>query len=73
MTSDDEPWVKTVRGKTMLIPTVELVRKEAEAAAGLDARALRQALASRFGTDATCPVTMRRHLKTLGILQKNSR
>jgi hypothetical protein len=73
MGSDAEPWVKTVRGKTMLIPTVELVRREAEAGPSLDPRALRQTLAHRFGTDGTCPVTVRRHLKALGLLQKNSR
>ena len=63
-----EPWVKTVGKRRMLIPTLELVRATVEAA---DAKAnvlkLRQTLAEQFGTDSTCPVTIRHHLQSLGI------
>jgi hypothetical protein len=61
-------WVKTVGKRRMLIPTLELVKATVEAA---DAKAnvleLRQSLAEKFGTDSTCPVTIRHHLQALGI------
>jgi hypothetical protein len=63
-------WIKTVRNKTMLIPTVDTVRSSLESCmsdGGVDAAALRRALAEQFGSDGTCPVTVRRHLKALGI------
>jgi hypothetical protein len=63
-------WIKTVRNKEMLIPTIELVQASAgkfASAEGVDAAALRKALAEQFGADGTCPVTVRRHLKALGI------
>jgi hypothetical protein len=63
-------WIKTVRNKTMLIPTVDTVRSALgsfTSDAGVDATALRRALAEQFGSDGTCPVTVRRHLKELGV------
>jgi hypothetical protein len=63
-------WVKTVRNKTMLIPTVDTVRSSLGrfmSDAGVDAAALRRALAEQFGSDGTCPVTVRRHLNELGV------
>lgn len=64
---DDKPWVKMVAGRTMLIPTLELVKTRAEVAdQNQNVLQLRQSLAEEFGTDATCPVTVRRHLQALG-------
>jgi len=63
-------WIKTVRRKEMLIPTIDLVRASVGrfmSDDGADAGALRRALAEQFGADGTCPVTVRRHLKALGI------
>ena len=64
----DEPWVKVVGKREVLIPTLDLVKASVEAA---DDKAsvldVRQALADQFGVDTTCPVTIRRHLQTLGI------
>jgi hypothetical protein len=67
-TNEDEPWVKEVGKRTMLIPTLELVKASVDAA-GQKATVLdlRQTLADQFGTDSTCPVTIRRHLKALGV------
>jgi len=69
----DEPWIKMVRQRTMLIPTIDLVKASIETLApgdGVDVPALRWTLAERFGSDSTCPVTVRRHLKTLGVPAK---
>jgi hypothetical protein len=64
----DEPWVKIVGKREVLMPTLDLVRASVEAAddktSVLD---VRQALAEQFGLDTSCPVTVRRHLQTLGI------
>jgi hypothetical protein len=71
----DEPWVKTVDNKSMLIPTVALVQKQAalhRCAEGADVSAIRKSLAAQFGTYSTCPVTVRRHLKALGIPARKS-
>lgn len=65
--SDDQPWVKIVGRRRMLIPTLDLVKASVEAAdEGANVLALRQTLADRFGTDSTCPVTIRHHLNALG-------
>ena len=66
----EEPWVKLVHNRPYLIPTLALVRDLAEvnrSAEGADVSAIRKSLAEQFGTYSTCPVTVRRHLKTLGI------
>jgi hypothetical protein len=63
-------WIKTVKRKEMLIPTLELVQASVGrfiSEDGADAGALRRALAEQFGADGTCPVTVRRHLKALGV------
>ena len=63
-------WIKTVGRRAVLIPTIELVEASVGRFAidgGADVPALRQALAEQFGADYTCPVTIRRHLKALGI------
>jgi hypothetical protein len=63
-------WIKTVGRRAVLIPTIDLVQKSVgrfSSPSGADVPALRQALAEEFGADYTCPVTIRRHLKTLGI------
>jgi hypothetical protein len=64
----DQPWVKVVGKREVLMPTLDLVKASVEAAdettSVLD---VRQVLADQFGVDTTCPVTTRRHLQTLGI------
>lgn len=63
----EKPWVKTVGKRTMLIPTLELVKASVEAAnEKANVLELRQTLAEQFGTDSTCPVTIRHHLQALG-------
>lgn len=67
-TKVDEPWVKEVGKRTMLIPTLDLVKASVDAAdKAVTVLDLRQTLAEQFGTDSTCPVTIRRHLKALGV------
>lgn len=64
---NQKPWVKTVGRRTMLIPTLELVKASVEAADDTaNVRDLRQSLAEQFGTDSACPVTVRHHLRALG-------
>lgn len=66
-TENNKSWVKIVGKRTMLIPTLELVKARAEAAdQTINVLQLRQMLADEYGTDATCPVTIRRHLQALG-------
>jgi hypothetical protein len=68
-----ESWIKIVGKRTMLIPTIDLVKASIETLSpgdGVDVPALRGTLAERFGSDSTCPVTVRRHLKTLGVPAK---
>jgi hypothetical protein len=64
---ETKPWVKTVGKRTMLIPTLELVKASVDA---IDDKAkvvdLRRTLADQIGTDSTCPVTVRHHLQALG-------
>lgn len=69
----EKSWVKTVRDRSMLIPTLDAVKAsigKLNPQDEVDVTSLREALASQFGTDSTCPVTVRRHLKTLGVLAK---
>jgi hypothetical protein len=66
----EEPWIKTVNKRAMLIPTIALVKASLEAHTspeGADVPAIRRELAEQFGAYSTCPVTVRRHLKVLGI------
>lgn len=64
----DEPWVKMVGKRTMLIPTLDLVKASVDAAdETANVLDLRQALARQYGVDSTCPVTIRHHLHALGI------
>lgn len=64
----DEPWVKIVGKRTMLIPTLDLVQASVEAAdETANVLDLRQTLAMQYGADSTCPVTVRRQLHALGI------
>ena len=66
----EQPWIKTVKGRAVLIPTVALVKASAErhmSSEGADVPAIRELLAHQFGAEYTCPVTVRRYLKELGI------
>lgn len=64
----DKTWVKMVGKRTMLIPTLDLVKASVDAAdETANVLDLRQALAHQYGVDSTCPVTIRRHLNALGI------
>lgn len=67
-TGHEEPWIKMVGNRTMLIPTLDLVQASVDTAdettTVLD---LRQTLARQYSADSTCPVTIRHHLHTLGI------
>lgn len=66
----EQPWIKTVKSRAVLIPTIALVKASADAhmsSEGTDVPAIRQELARVFGAQYTCPVTVRRHLKELGI------
>ena len=67
-TEHTKSWVKTVGKRKMLIPTLDLVKASVETADdGANVLELRQTLAEKFGTDSTCPVTIRHHLQALGI------
>jgi hypothetical protein len=67
-TEHTKPWVKTVGKRRMLIPTLDLVKASVETADdSANVLELRQTLAEKFGTDSTCPVTIRHHLQALGI------
>jgi hypothetical protein len=66
--NSEEPWVKTVGKRSMLIPTLDLVKASVEAAdETTNVLDLRQTLARQYGVDSTCPVTIRHHLHALGI------
>jgi|EndMetStandDraft_4_1072995.scaffolds.fasta_scaffold47793_2 hypothetical protein len=71
MQDESEIVTKMVRGKSTLIPSLAMV--ETAIATGnpnvpVDRKALREGLARQYGSDATCPVTVRRHLKALNRL-----
>jgi hypothetical protein len=62
---------KNVRGKTVLVPSLELVRSNLDGAGRhIDANALRAKLKQQFSVQLICPVTLRRHLKALGVTSK---
>jgi hypothetical protein len=66
----ERSWIKTVNKRAMLIPTIALVKASLETHTsrdGADVPAIRRELAAQFGAYSTCPVTVRRHLKVLGV------
>jgi len=71
----EKPWIKTVNKRPVLMPTIALVKASLEAhnsPEGADVPAIRRELAEQFGAYATCPVTVRRHLKALGVPARKS-
>ncbi len=64
---------KVVKGKSVVVPTLEDVAQQVSGLNGrvrkvTDTAPIRRALAEQFKTQMACPVTVRRHLKTLGLL-----
>ena len=64
------PEFKMVKGKSVVVPTLANVAALVEGHAGKvnDTAPIRHALARKYNTQMACPVTVRRHLKTLGLL-----
>jgi hypothetical protein len=62
--------IKQVKGKSVVVPALEDVKRLAGLQRGhtIETAAIRLSLAKEFGTQMCCPVTVRRHLKTLGLL-----
>jgi hypothetical protein len=68
MLDEIETQTKIVRGKTVLVPSLALFKQYLPAGKGpVDTASMRQSLKLAFGTQLICPVTMRRHLKALGL------
>ena len=68
-----ETHTKIVKGKTVLVPSLELFKQHLPAGMGpVDTAQIRRALSAAHGTQLVCPVTMRRHLKTLNLKIKTS-
>jgi hypothetical protein len=66
-----ETHIKTVRGKTVLVPSLALLQKYLpKHARMIDAQALRQAMTADHNTALVCPVTLRRHFRALGLSVK---
>jgi hypothetical protein len=63
-----ETHIKTVKGKTVLVPSLALFKQHlTDHSRFVDTLRLRQSLTKAYGTQLVCPVTMRRHMKTLGL------
>jgi hypothetical protein len=63
-----ETHTKIVNGKTVLVPSLGLLKQYLPKQAGpVDTASLRKALTAAHGTQLVCPVTMRRYFKTLGL------
>lgn len=59
---------KIVKGKTVLVPSMELFKQYLPKKSGpIDTAEMRRAMTAAHDTQLVCPVTMRRHLKTLGL------
>jgi len=64
-----ETHIKIVKGKTVLVPSLELLKSYLPAASkSVDTTALRKAMTTDHATALVCPVTMRKHLKELGLV-----
>jgi len=62
---------KIVKGKTVLVPSLELFKQYLPKEPGpVDTAQMRRAMTAAHGTQLICPVTMRRHLKALGLTIK---
>ncbi len=62
-----ETHTKIVKGKTVLVPSLALFRQHLPQQLGLvDTAQLRQTLETAYGRQMVCPLTIKRHLKTLG-------
>ena len=62
---------KIVKGKTVLVPSMELFKQYLPKEPGpVDTAAMRVAMKSAYGTQMVCPVTMRLHIKALGLTIK---
>ncbi|MEP6827479.1 MAG: hypothetical protein ABJA10_05345 [Aestuariivirga sp.] len=68
---DVETHIKVVRGKKVLVPSLTLFKQHfPDQSQAVDTSLMRQSLTAAYGTQLVCPVTMRRHLKTLGLSTK---
>ncbi len=68
--SAGSPEFKAVKGKSVVVPTLEDVAALVKGQSGkvTNTTPIRLALAQKYGTQMACPVTVRRHLKALGLL-----
>ncbi len=68
--SGELPEFKRVKGKSVVVPTLNDVAAlvKGRRAKITDTAPIRHALARQYGTQMACPVTVRRHLKLLGLL-----
>jgi hypothetical protein len=66
----DQPHIKQVKGKSVVVPTLQDVERLARLQDGqaIATAPIRLTLARQYGTQMCCPFTVRRHLKTLGLL-----
>jgi hypothetical protein len=65
----NEADIKQVKGKSVIVPTLEDVARLARQQRGtIETAPIRLSLAKEYGTQMCCPVTVRRHLKALGLL-----
>jgi hypothetical protein len=73
MTADNEKThTKTVKGKLVLVPSLQLVKTVVEDSPGpFNAKALRARLKQMHEVQLICPVTLRRHFKTLRLKPAN--
>jgi hypothetical protein len=68
---NNDTHIKTVKGKTVLVPSLALLQQFLPSQSGpVDTAMMRKALTEAHSTTLVCPVTMRRHFKTLGLAVK---